>query len=289
MLIDFIHVGYPKSGSTWLQNNIFPNIPNLCILNPIDTSLGLFFLDEFVFDNHLQFDKSLFINKFRDYTSSNLNCTNNSILGISEENLLGDVFNGKDVKLLAEKIKYTFGSPQILFILRSQPSLIISTYSQYVFHGGTLSFNNYINNYNTEGWRLFHKLNFNLTIKLYAEVFGHNNLNIYFLEDIVADPKKLNSFFSKFDIELNESCLSSSNKSRNKGFSFRESHLRRHFNKFSIRLNQIIPSVSSSSNSEIRHLITKYPSEFSILSDSNLELADNFKLSLPPSYVFNLH
>ena len=102
----FIHTGYPKTATTFLQHQIFERIPNVKYIRP--------------------FNENFVINK---------NCVNI----ISDESLTGFPYHGgkaNDQYLIADKIKKIFPNAKIIVTTREPNGWLRSLYSQYIRNGG---------------------------------------------------------------------------------------------------------------------------------------------------------
>jgi len=110
-----VHVGYPKCGSSFLQNIIFPRITDV------------YFFDKYV---HL-------FSRFN----------NGDKVLISNENIVGEPLQELTFKYFADIIINRYNSPNIILIRRNKASLIYSYYCELVMNGMNMRFNKFINNY----------------------------------------------------------------------------------------------------------------------------------------------
>ena len=134
-----IHIGYHKTGTTWLQRNVFP-----------DASLG-FRVGLAKRDIHrllvrpraLNFDaatcraeiaKSLGVDEGDDHVPV-----------ISSEELCSNPHGGAFLeKELADRLADTLPGARVLIVVREQRAMIASTYKQYVRAGATHSLQTYL-------------------------------------------------------------------------------------------------------------------------------------------------
>jgi len=112
----FIHTGYPKTATTFLQHQIFERIPNVNYSHP--------FNDNFIIKK-------------------------NQVNIISDESLTGLPYQGgkaTDQYLIADKIKKIFPDANIIVTTRESDSWLHSLYSQYIRNGGTQSYEGWFEN-----------------------------------------------------------------------------------------------------------------------------------------------
>src|SRR5258706_14314689 len=114
----YIHVGYPKTGTTFLQNEIFPKLQEVNYIKSLlirpETS-RIIRQDEFSFD----------------YDQIQNNLERHFVKGknvLSNEGLIGDFFLCKLVnnKLIADRLKRLFPNAKIIISLRNQYDLMES-------------------------------------------------------------------------------------------------------------------------------------------------------------------
>ena len=139
MVRPLIHIGYHKTGTTWLQRCLFCR-----------ADLGFVPLDEhrdihqqIVFPHPLDYDpqrcRQYFQVRFEPIASQG------KLPVLSAERLCGNPHSGGyDSKEIADRLAATFPEARILIVLREQKSIILSTYKQYVRAGGSASIRQYL-------------------------------------------------------------------------------------------------------------------------------------------------
>ena len=103
----FIHTGYHKTGTTFLQHQIFERIPKVNYLH--------------TFNNNFKIKKD-------------------RVNIISDESLTGSPYRGgkaTDQYIIADKIKKIFPDANIIITTRKTNGWLPSLYSQYIRNGGT--------------------------------------------------------------------------------------------------------------------------------------------------------
>lgn len=195
--IDFIHIGYHKTASSYLQLNYFKRIDQICVLNE-DISIlqkKLWFYNNFVKSSKENFNKELIIKKIKDALSISKNVNiRNPINCISDENLSGDIYTGNNSKLLMNRIHLIFGETKILIVLRNQIDWLLSAYGNFVLHKGKLSFKKWFNFY---GELLCEKLTFSNLISEYINLFGQKNINVLTYENLFKINDGIKIFLKK--------------------------------------------------------------------------------------------
>ncbi len=186
-MAQIIHIGYPKTGTTWLQKEFFPRVNQYekLIKSPILKNI----YNPDVSQQNL--------NKiFKPYTEK----TN---LIISDEDLVTDKPNHPSPFIKAERIKYLFPDAHIVLFIRNQNDILVSAYDQYIKGGGTLHFKKYIALLIEAGkinhWQ-YHKI-----IQKYFSLFGKNNIKIFLFEDFKNNPHFLDEFTDKLHLTLLDS------------------------------------------------------------------------------------
>jgi hypothetical protein len=122
-----IHIGFHKTGTTWLQEQIF-NDASLGFARPPLQVID----DAFINVNAFAFDaaraRSRFDELFEDARTSSVHPV------ISHERLSGaPLANGFDARLIADRLVETFPGGNVLIVIREQRDLMLSIYKQYVF------------------------------------------------------------------------------------------------------------------------------------------------------------
>ena len=167
-----IHIGYHKTGSTYLQDHCFQPI------NGYSSNIGgsrtrivkdIAFPDNFVFDPFVC--RSLYLPYIDTARDNGLRFV------LSHERLSGyPPSGGYDRMLIADRLVRTFPAARILIVVREQVSLIRSIYSQYITDGGDLSLQRFLETPEPQlgrmpGFRL-EVYEFDRLIRHYQDLFG---------------------------------------------------------------------------------------------------------------------
>jgi hypothetical protein len=196
-LINKIHVGYPKTATTYLQKHIFTQLINHEFIDhPQFVQTGLF-------DLLWRSERAVNYEEIYSYY-------NNRSFFISFEEILGPTFQGSIIMdEMPLRLKKALKSDlKILITIRRQDSLIKSIYYQYIHLGGTLRLKNYLES-NTYGHNRIEleAYNFLETYERYAEIFGKENITVIPYELLKADKSKFGKaielFFENETLDFN--------------------------------------------------------------------------------------
>ena len=186
----FIHIGFPKTASTYLQTKVFPLIEEIHFANKEE------FVNKWL--GYLRsFDTSYFKNQPNILNKLESKYGENQKILISKEGLVGNPFaNFSDNTSIANTLKKSFPDAKILIIIRKQDDLLNSLYSLYLKFGGRKKIKDFLfydeNGFAHSGLYTLdnrdpalpplgvspHCLNYNNIISNYVEIFGEDNIKI---------------------------------------------------------------------------------------------------------------
>lgn len=139
-----IHIGYHKTGSTWLQRELFNFNNNIFVpLAPDDTpNAGKYLARHFIRSREKYLLSPFDLNKaaIMDVLDGLLARIDleNRIPVISDERLSGNPHSGGfDARIIADRINACFPDARIFCVIREQKDAILSTYFQFIKAGGT--------------------------------------------------------------------------------------------------------------------------------------------------------
>ena len=181
-----IHIGYPKTASTWFQKAFYPHLksPRYIGRDAIKAALADW--------NALDFDPPAFRKK--------LGLPEGEPGLISEEGLCGYLHNGgvggMVSMVLAEQLKAAYPDARIVLFIRSQPSILVAAYAQYVRSGGTRSARRYFfpKDYLTGPNAATYKqprfdidfFRYSRLVALYERLFGRDKVHLFLYEDFAG-------------------------------------------------------------------------------------------------------
>ncbi len=191
-----IHIGYPKTATTWFQNNFYPFINNANFIK------REYIQENIIRPNSFDFSPDK-VKKIFNFDKKAIFC---------EEMLIGSLYgwnNGAFAKENALRLKAIFPNANILIFIRNQFDIIASAYSQYIKIGGNycidkfLYHKNLFDKNNNALLFSFNYLEYDKIIEFYNELFGQSNINVFLHEDFQSDNIKFLTNFKKiFDLEV---------------------------------------------------------------------------------------
>ena len=134
-----IHIGYYKTGSTWLQKEVFRPGKKLgferVLAGPVTT--------EIVAPHDLAFEadaaRKRLVRRFR------VPLAEGRVPVLSSERFAGNLsLRLNDSAQIADRLAAVFPDGRVLIVVREQRAMILSTYRQYVMNGGMLSLEAYL-------------------------------------------------------------------------------------------------------------------------------------------------
>ena len=174
-MISFAHVGLHKTASTWLQSCVFKHHPQLQViganeqLRELEIQIALLAAtDESELD--LQKWKRNFEKKIP------FSMIGDSVLGVTNEDLSGNMITGHYASLVADRLRVLFGPIKILLILRHPVSYIRSAHIQYVKAGGALPLRTLLTDPTIPGKALARKIEYHKLVTCYQSRFGKSNV-----------------------------------------------------------------------------------------------------------------
>jgi len=205
-----LHVGFPKAGSTWLQDELWPRARNA---RPIPRPVVR---REILVPSQLAFDAR---------------AARRAVLGrggeraiLSEEELVGNLHNGglhgAMSREIAERLAHAFPDAHVVILLRSQLDMIASAYKQYVESGGTGSIHRFLrparSPHKTPNFSLDF-LDYDAHVRRFETLFGADAVHVHPFEDLRRDGRAFaQRLAADLDLDLDPEEISYS--PRNVGF-----------------------------------------------------------------------
>lgn len=188
-----IHIGYHKTGTTWLQRQLFrPEFG----FNPLATHEEAY--KHFIRPHGLTFDPQAacaFLDGRRNRGVSG------SADVISSELLSGNpFFGGRESDIYAHRLKAIAPGARILITIREQLRIIVSVYMQYLHRGGTIPPRPFLTDDPMMGYFAFapEHFDYHRLSRLYCELFGSDNVLVLTQESLAKGPRALAETVSSF-------------------------------------------------------------------------------------------
>ena len=192
------HIGFPKAGSSYLQQHVFPNITEYKYLglkyirsqHQSDRSVCLdsleLFYDELLKSDSLRFDDA----SLKQMLTGPLLQSQELPLFFSHEAAISVFFSHPDATVKADRILGVLGkSTKIIIVIREQKALLASQYRDHPFephniHSGRfLSFEQWCESLEKQRYNSFSALlHFDNLYKIYKDRFGASNVLIMPME-----------------------------------------------------------------------------------------------------------
>jgi len=194
-----IHIGFPKTATTFLQKNIFSNsdynfipITDSIVRNNKKLYEGRFKIKGFAGYFLTENNGGRFLSPYQNRTKEIhkeiklfqeiQDYKKNKICVLSNERLCGPAHAGfSDSKDICDRIHDAFPKAKILITIREQREMINSLYFQYLTTGGRGKIRQYLHekfhDYGTSAFRPS-SLNYNEMVQYYSQKFGSSNVLI---------------------------------------------------------------------------------------------------------------
>lgn len=187
-MLDFIHVGDYKTGTTWLQKYGFRNHPEIHYLGDYFENREYHRLfHELIDARDLDFDANSLRRRFSVEMAKEP--IQGKKVGVSREVLSQTSFiTGENARRNAERLKAVFGYSKVIYVIREQFSMLNSIYNQYVKMGGTLKFEDFIFD-PIQAKGLINRLQYDKNIAMYQDIFGAENIHVGLFEEFVQEKR----------------------------------------------------------------------------------------------------
>jgi hypothetical protein len=193
-----VHIGYHKTGTNWLQEEVFANpstgyrwLGKRPLSHPVH---------RLVRDRPLEFDAAAVREEFEPMVRS---AEDAGLLPVvSFPRLSGHAFSGGyDSQELADRLAAVFPDARVLIVIREQRSMIVSAYKQYVPAGGVCTVENFLAA-DPESRRVprfdFGHFAYDRLIRYYQSLFGADSVRVLPYEQFVRDGRRFVGTIGEF-------------------------------------------------------------------------------------------
>jgi hypothetical protein len=194
-----IHIGYHKTGTSWLQAHFFGN-PQVGTVQPFgraeDLRPYLTVPDDFDFDpqsSRRHFGRRL----------DGLTLAPGQVPVLSYEALCGNPHGGMERGgVMADRLRAVFPEARILIVIREQRSMVLSTYRQFIKIGGGCSLRDYLQSAERHGNRVRpfapEHFRYDRLIRYYQQLYGESRVLTLPFEDLVQSPAEFLAAIANF-------------------------------------------------------------------------------------------
>ena len=236
---DILHIGFPKSASTYLQLAVFPSHPEVAFSWRDHNDL-FFQLRNYSID----FDEEEFVKRLRDRPVDPRK-TKAKVRLFSAESLSGHDYNGIGARHILDTLARVMPEVRILLVLREQHSYIASAWNAYVQEGGTLGLRGFLTEHASPAVsfdiprgkggqpgnnNIFTHLCYADYVKYAQSKFGEDRVKVVFFEDLRTDRDRF--FTELFDFLGVDISFRAPDNPENVSFSPPWLHFHRYFNRF---------------------------------------------------------
>ena len=214
-----LHVGYQKSGSTFLQRNVFMNMingrylgyfPNKNIGNDVKTGSLNREQEEFnLYQDRLTYKSNLgFTSADVDLFKNEIDSTDHDLLVLSNERFTDTGFTFLDIESKIKRCRQLFFGydVHVLIVLRNQLEVLRSMYRERPFDprcfeiGKAMGFNEWINIDRSNGNKILEALKYDLVIDIISRYF--NQVHVLSFNQLFNEDYLMEEVIHKFGIEL---------------------------------------------------------------------------------------
>jgi hypothetical protein len=191
-----VHIGVPKTASTWLQRSVFPALGGIAYGN-VDPSVRS------LVDNLLDRHGEQFVPTALRAVVENYDAHGSRIL-ISDEGLSGDLWPPWDTaERYATRIASAMPDADVLIFTRNQTEMLTSVYAQYVAEGGTCSFERFLSGDHAGPAFDPSALDYGRLVDLYRDLFPSDHVWVVPFERLRNDPASfLRDLCTRYQVEL---------------------------------------------------------------------------------------
>jgi hypothetical protein len=226
-----VHVGYHRTGSSWLQKNVFHSVAGLGMVPRRVVT------EQLILPGPLSFDPELARRELGNAVAA-IESTG-SVAVVSHERLSGNPHSGGyDSVALADRLVAVAPGAKILIVIREQRALIHSVYRRYVEEGGACSLERYVRPPSRGEARVptfrFEFFEFDRLIEVYRARFGAEAVSVLPFEQLARDRVGFLRTLTHL-VGLDVTAAAARDERRNEGLSAPAIAVKRQVNRFVVR------------------------------------------------------
>jgi hypothetical protein len=194
ILPDYLHIGYSKAASTWLQQ-LFRQEKDVFLLYKSDF---FFPLNSSNYKKGVEYYSTFF--KGAGDFKIRIESHEHILLPFHHPQLKCACTNLEAVDQIARRIKKHLPGVKIIITIRNQVDILLSRYTQYILQGGTLDASTFLNKLVFESNNYLKYMDYRYTnvIKKFYEIFGESNVLILLQEVLKYKPEEFLQSLSSF-------------------------------------------------------------------------------------------
>ena len=229
-----LHIGYHKTGSSWLQKCVFENAK--AGFSRVRGLKKLSLVEANPFDFEARKVSKKIEPRIREAQARNL------VPVLSRERLSGNPHSGGyDSKIIADRLAAVFPTARVLVVIREQISMLVSVYKQYIQIGGAATFQQYVTRPSVPPRIPLFRFDFfeyHRLISYYQDLFGATNVLVLPYELLRTQPEKFLEQIGEF---LDVPAIHSDGRWQNVSASALTLSLKRHANRYVV-LDSVNPA-----------------------------------------------
>ncbi|MBU0490003.1 MAG: sulfotransferase [Bacteroidetes bacterium] len=184
-----IHIGYPKTGTTWFVKYFYPSVKNADVVfsDMFTLDLKANVPDLVFFDQNLREDTRFIVShKFCGIVDFQWN-------------------EGRNLDFIVPRLAHLFPEAEIVIFLRNQVDFIASAYSSYLTHGGTYTFRKLFRKDMLSDGSMFawEYLDYHKMVCRYQQHFDKGKVHVFLYEDFLsANRDFVERYAEKFGLDV---------------------------------------------------------------------------------------
>ncbi|MGE4504854.1 MAG: sulfotransferase domain-containing protein [Desulfovibrionaceae bacterium] len=191
-MIQYIHIGYPKSASTWLQRTFFPAFPER--INLLYKSLT-----KPILYNDLDYSRQAVLNMAKPLVRA-------AMTNVYSDEILSGWTEKANFSRTCDRLKELFPDAKVLIVLRNQNDFLLSYYKFYISRGYGFSEHRFLNRY-CHGENIYRFLEYEHLLGYCKQLFDEVHVELF--ERLILEHKMrdLLGFFGLEDEPMDPAAL----------------------------------------------------------------------------------